>query len=64
MINRISDTTFDSIKPDRGTAPYPATAAPDRGKGLKPERYRTMRLHLIPTEPDIESLNASDQMNA
>ena len=34
------------------------------GEGLEVERYRSMRIHLIHTEQEVEKLSASSKMNA
>lgn len=61
--NRINEITFNSslIKELRSIQLLQQLI---EFQGIEPEQYRAMRLHLIHTEQDIESLSASSKMNA
>lgn len=63
VINRINEITFNSslIKELRSIQLLQRLI---EAEGLELENYRAMRLHLIHTEEDIESLGASSKMNA
>ncbi len=63
VINRINEITFNSslIKELRSIQLLQRLI---EAEGLELENYRAMRLHLIHTEQDIESLGASSKMNA
>ena len=63
ITNRINEITFNTslVKELRGIQLLQRLID---GEGLEVERYRSMRIHLIHAEQEVEKLSASSKMNA